>query len=252
MAPPARYLLPFDQAISRYEKADSLCRKAISSHPSAPDLWMVRNRRIAALLALWKLKGNITIFPPPPRAKLMINADHPKGCQRNRPFLLGKKVYPRRDHGSERLDSSLCASGLEKSIRSRTCGGGPPFPGRRGAKTSRGIPPGILGRLCGAPDHVDHDGFFIGPLPPLLVVSPPPLSQVGPMAGARDIFLPSENPRTQAGPSGSSLRTWMANGFAFQNRARTSGRSFPLPLAPSKVIIWPVMESSSKKDRSTA
>ena len=52
-----------------------------------------------------------------------------------------------------------------------------------------------------------------------------------------------------------SLRFELENldgeGFAFRNRARTSGRSFPLPRAPSKVIIWLVTESSSKKDRST-
>ena len=92
MAPPARYLLPFDQAISRYEKADSLCRKAISSHPSAPDLWMVRNRRIAALLALWKLKGEYHYFSAATEeAKLMIDAEHPKGADVIARFCLARK-----------------------------------------------------------------------------------------------------------------------------------------------------------------
>jgi hypothetical protein len=41
-----------------YEKAEDLCRKAIRQHSQAPDLWIVRNRRIVALMGLWKLNAD--------------------------------------------------------------------------------------------------------------------------------------------------------------------------------------------------
>jgi len=53
--PPFRYRTPFEQVRANYEKADALCRRAIEEHPEAPDLWIVRNRRVIALLGLWKL-----------------------------------------------------------------------------------------------------------------------------------------------------------------------------------------------------
>ena len=104
MAPPARYLLPFDQALSRYEKVDSLCREAISSHPSAPDLWIVRNRRIAALLALWKLKGEYHFFSAATEeAKLIIDAEHPKGADVIARFCLARESIRNEDMDSEDL-----------------------------------------------------------------------------------------------------------------------------------------------------
>ena len=116
MAPPARYLLPFDQAISRYEKADSLCRKAISSHPSAPDLWMVRNRRIAALLALWKLKGEYHYFSAATEeAKLMIDAEHPKGADVIARFCLARKSIRDETMDPKDLIQAFAPSGREKA-----------------------------------------------------------------------------------------------------------------------------------------
>ena len=40
--PPMRYQLPPDEAIANYRKADKLCVEAISAHPDASDLWIVR------------------------------------------------------------------------------------------------------------------------------------------------------------------------------------------------------------------
>ena len=58
VAPPFRYRLSRDQVRANYEKADALCRKVIAAHPQAPDLWIVRNRRMIALLGLWKLSSD--------------------------------------------------------------------------------------------------------------------------------------------------------------------------------------------------
>ncbi len=55
VAPPLRYRLTRAQAQANYENAETLCRESIAQHPKAPDLWQVRNRRIIALLGMWKL-----------------------------------------------------------------------------------------------------------------------------------------------------------------------------------------------------
>jgi tetratricopeptide (TPR) repeat protein len=62
LAPPLRYRAPFEELRTRYHKAEALCREAIAAHPAAPDLWIVRNRRIIALLNLWKLDADLAPF----------------------------------------------------------------------------------------------------------------------------------------------------------------------------------------------
>lgn len=62
LAPPLRYRAPFEELRTRYHKAEVLCREAIAAHPAAPDLWIVRNRRIIALLNLWKLDADLAPF----------------------------------------------------------------------------------------------------------------------------------------------------------------------------------------------
>ncbi|MBT7215085.1 MAG: hypothetical protein HN869_07735, partial [Verrucomicrobia bacterium] len=52
---PMRYRLTRTEALVNYEKAEIFCRKVITQFPKAPDLWLVRNRRIIALLGMWKL-----------------------------------------------------------------------------------------------------------------------------------------------------------------------------------------------------
>ena len=60
--PPLRYRVPYQELRANYEKAEDLCHKAIEAHPQATDLWMVRNRRIVALMGLWKLSSDLTCF----------------------------------------------------------------------------------------------------------------------------------------------------------------------------------------------
>ena len=61
-AAPERYNTPYDQVIAGYKKADALCLEAIAAHPKAPDLWIVRNRRITALMGLWKVDSDQNAF----------------------------------------------------------------------------------------------------------------------------------------------------------------------------------------------
>jgi len=53
--PPFRYRLTTSEALANYTKAEKLCRDAIGKHPKAPDLWLVRNRRIISLMGMWNL-----------------------------------------------------------------------------------------------------------------------------------------------------------------------------------------------------
>ena len=79
--PPLRYRTPHGQVIANYEKADTLCRAAIKAHPKAPDLWIVRNRRITALMGLWKTRGDQKAFTTAvAEANAMVQSSYPPGC----------------------------------------------------------------------------------------------------------------------------------------------------------------------------
>ncbi|MBT8043524.1 MAG: hypothetical protein KJO79_01130 [Verrucomicrobiae bacterium] len=78
--PPLRYRTPYDQIVANYQKADALCRAVIAAHPEAPDLWIVRNRRIAALTGLWKTSGDREAFASAVvEAKIVVETSHPPG-----------------------------------------------------------------------------------------------------------------------------------------------------------------------------
>jgi len=50
--PPFRYRLSRKEVTERYRKAEKLCSEILKEHSDAPDAWIVRNRRIIALLGL--------------------------------------------------------------------------------------------------------------------------------------------------------------------------------------------------------
>ena len=54
---PFRYRMTTAEALANYKKAEKLCSEAVKQHPAAPDLWIVRNRKIIALLGMWSLAG---------------------------------------------------------------------------------------------------------------------------------------------------------------------------------------------------
>ena len=57
-----RFRIKSTDALANYTKAEKLCSEAIKQHPNAPDLWIVRNRRIIALLGMWNLSGEPKYF----------------------------------------------------------------------------------------------------------------------------------------------------------------------------------------------
>ena len=81
IAPPLRYRLSPSEAFANYSTAVDLCRKAIAAHPTAPDLWIVRNRLMVALLGLWKTGGDLAhLEEAVAEAKTAIAAGSPPGC----------------------------------------------------------------------------------------------------------------------------------------------------------------------------
>lgn len=79
-APPKRYELSFDDANAAYAKLAKLCSDAISAHPNAPDLWIVRNRLMVAKLGQWKMTGDLAHFEAAvAEAQTVMDAGCPKG-----------------------------------------------------------------------------------------------------------------------------------------------------------------------------
>jgi len=79
VAPPFRYRLAHAELVANYKKAADLCRETISAHASAPDLWIVRNRRIIALMGLWKTGDDKAFAEAVKEANAAIKAGYPKG-----------------------------------------------------------------------------------------------------------------------------------------------------------------------------
>ena len=114
--PPARYRTPFAQMRANYEKADALCRAAIASHPSAPDLWVVRNRRIVALLGLWKLKAEYQYFAAAvEEAKAAVAADQPPGTGVIARFCLARESLRNADIDAESVIRGFAEAGGQEA-----------------------------------------------------------------------------------------------------------------------------------------
>ena len=90
-APPVRYRLLHNEALANYSRAVNLCRKAIAAHPTAPDLWIVRNRLMVALLGLWKTGGDPSLLDQAvAEAETALAAGFPPGCDVVARFCLAR------------------------------------------------------------------------------------------------------------------------------------------------------------------
>lgn len=93
IAPPLRYRLDHSQVRASYAKAVELCRKAISDHPNASDLWIVRNRLMVALLGLWKTDAKLAHLEAAiSEAKTAIEVGYPSGCDLVARFCLARQA----------------------------------------------------------------------------------------------------------------------------------------------------------------
>jgi hypothetical protein len=108
VAAPLRYRLTRAEALANYEKAEELCRDAITQYPKAPDLWLVRNRRIIALLGMWKLAiepKHLEAAAEEARAALAENP--PRGADVAPRFCLAKQSLRQGDSIPEQVLSAL-------------------------------------------------------------------------------------------------------------------------------------------------
>ncbi len=117
VAPPQRYRLSYLEAKRQYAKAVELCRKAIAAHPSAPDLWIVRNRLIIAQLGLWKTTGQLEPFEAAvAEAQTAIDAGYPKGCDVVAQFCLARAALREAgDESGEVIDQFVADHGSESA-----------------------------------------------------------------------------------------------------------------------------------------
>jgi tetratricopeptide (TPR) repeat protein len=98
VAPPMRYRLTLEEARANYEKADALCRQAIAKHPNADDLWIVRNRRIVALMGLWQCDGDRAHYDAAAKeAEAALEQGYPAGTGLVARFCLAREALRAED-----------------------------------------------------------------------------------------------------------------------------------------------------------
>jgi len=105
---PFRYRLKTAEALANYEKAEKLCGEAVRQHPVAPDLWIVRNRRIIALLGMWNLAGEPKHLEQAVReARATLAANPPRGADIVPRFCLAKEALRQGDSAPESVLQDL-------------------------------------------------------------------------------------------------------------------------------------------------
>jgi hypothetical protein len=96
------------EALKSYKKAEELCRDAITQYPKAPDLWLVRNRRIIALLGMWKLAIEPKhLEAAAQEANFVLAANPPRGADVASRFCLAKQSLRQSDSIPEQVLSAL-------------------------------------------------------------------------------------------------------------------------------------------------
>jgi hypothetical protein len=115
--PPLRYRLTTADALANYKKAEKLCAAAIKQHSAAPDIWVVRNRRIIALLGMWNLAREPKYLAQAVKeARAVLAMDLPPEAQVAARFCVVRDALRRADGAPETLLSRfVAASGGDKA-----------------------------------------------------------------------------------------------------------------------------------------
>jgi hypothetical protein len=101
---PLRYRLTQQDALANYRRAEKLCAAEIKKHPKADDLWAVRNRRIVALLGMWKLACDSKYLDEAvEEAKLTLSMELPPGADVVARFCLATEALREGGVGLEAL-----------------------------------------------------------------------------------------------------------------------------------------------------
>lgn len=120
VAPSALYRLSLSEIRENYGKAVELSRQAIAEHPKAPDLWIVRNRLITALLGLWKTDVDLQSFEQAVEAaEEALAAGYPEGCDVIARACLARKALRQADTNTgEILDQLVSDPGGKQATGS--------------------------------------------------------------------------------------------------------------------------------------
>jgi len=112
VAPPQRYSLTHSEIHANYSKAVQLSRKAMADHAAAPDLWIVRNRLIIALMGLWKNDGGLAhLEQAVDEAKAAMAAGYPAGCDVVARFCIAHEALRQADADSTAILDKFIADG---------------------------------------------------------------------------------------------------------------------------------------------
>lgn len=117
IAPPQRYHASVPEIRAGYRKMVERCRKAIADHPDAPDLWVVRNRLIIALMGLWKTDFELAHFEAAvAEATAALDVGYPAGTDVIARFCLARQALrdPAADAG-EVIDGLVADQGGENA-----------------------------------------------------------------------------------------------------------------------------------------
>ncbi len=110
IAPPLRYRATHAEIHASYAKAVDLCRKAIADNPAAPDLWIVRNRLIVALLGLWKTDTDLAKLEEAiAESKTALSAGFPKGCEVIARFCMTREALRQPEADSRAIINTMVA-----------------------------------------------------------------------------------------------------------------------------------------------
>ncbi|MFZ9937733.1 MAG: hypothetical protein ACO3JG_11860, partial [Luteolibacter sp.] len=105
---PLRYRLTRTEALANYEKAAQLCDAAIARHPEAPDLWLVRERRIIALMGLWNLAAEPKFLEQAANeARAALATSSPRGAGVVPRFCLAKEALRKDRSGAASVLSAM-------------------------------------------------------------------------------------------------------------------------------------------------
>jgi tetratricopeptide (TPR) repeat protein len=105
---PFRYRLTRDEALANYEKAVQLCDEVIARHPDAPDLWLVRDRRIIALMGRWNVAAEPKFLEQAAQeARAALATSPPPGAGVVPRFCLAKEALRNDRSGAASILSSM-------------------------------------------------------------------------------------------------------------------------------------------------
>jgi len=110
--PSHRYRMTTEEALKSYRKAESLCADALKRHANAPDLWIVFNRRIIALLGMWDLTGEEAYLKRAVEtARAALGMAAPAGARVVPRFCLARNALRKDDPDSGRILADFMKAG---------------------------------------------------------------------------------------------------------------------------------------------